>query len=356
MAQIRLKYVTQDTDRHGNLRFYFRKRGMKNKIRLPGFPGSSEFMAAYNAALNGETPQPAAPKNIIKATPKTSFKWLCLQYMASHAFKNNLDTKTQYNYQRMLTKICDEPIADGICVGDAPFASMTAQAIRKIRDRWANTPNEANSVLKVLRALFKWAVPTHCEANPASGVERLKVYSEGHHAWSVAEVRQFENVHPIGSKARLALALLLFTGQRLSDVIRLGRHMIEDGCFCFVQHKGRKRKPSEVTLPILPELASIIAQSETGEETFLVGSRGQVFTENRFGKVFREWCDEAGLPHCSAHGLRKAGATIAANNGATASQLMAIFGWRDIKQAELYTRKADRKRLAKAGMHLIAVA
>ena len=68
------------------------------------------------------------------------------------------------------------------------------------------------------------------------------------------------------------------------------------------------------------------------------------------GGWFRERCDEAGLTHCSAHGLRKAGATIAAENGASPHQLMAIFGWLTLKEAERYTQAARRKRMARAGM------
>ena len=70
-----------------------------------------------------------------------------------------------------------------------------------------------------------------------------------------------------------------------------------------------------------------------------------------FGNRFKSWCRQAGLPHCTAHGLRKAGATIAAENGATEHQLMAMFGWDSPQQAALYTRKANRKRLATEAMH-----
>ena len=80
---------------------------------------------------------------------------------------------------------------------------------------------------------------------------------------------------------------------------------------------------------------------------------GRPFTDAGFGNKFRDWCDQTDLPHCSAHGLRKAGATVAANNGATAHQLMAIFGWDTLKEAEKYTTKADQQRLAQAAMHLL---
>ena len=80
---------------------------------------------------------------------------------------------------------------------------------------------------------------------------------------------------------------------------------------------------------------------------------GRPFTAAGFGNWFRRRCDESGLPHCSAHGLRKAGATIAAGNQATEHQLMAIFGWVSPKQAALYTKAARQKVLAGSAMPLL---
>ena len=67
----------------------------------------------------------------------------------------------------------------------------------------------------------------------------------------------------------------------------------------------------------------------------------------------RQWCDQAGLPHCTAHGLRKAGAVIAAHNGATPHQLMSIFGWQTLKEAERYTKAVEQKRIASGAMQLL---
>ena len=78
-------------------------------------------------------------------------------------------------------------------------------------------------------------------------------------------------------------------------------------------------------------------------------------TDGSFGNKFRDWCNQGELYHCSAHGLRKAGATIAANNGASAHQLMAIFGWDTIKEAEKYTAKVGQRRLAESAMHPLDV-
>ncbi len=106
-------------------------------------------------------------------------------------------------------------------------------------------------------------------------------------------------------------------------------------------------------MDILPELRAVLDATRSGHLNYLVTEFGKPFTATGFGNWFRKRCDEAGLPQCSAHGLRKAGATIAADNGATEHQLMAIFGWDSPKQAALYTRGADRKRLASGAMHLL---
>jgi integrase len=121
----------------------------------------------------------------------------------------------------------------------------------------------------------------------------------------------------------------------------------------FTQHKNRNKSPVTLTIRVLPELEHLLAEGPTGALSFLETQFGKPFTANGFGDWFRRRCNEAGLPHCSAHGLRKAGATIAADNGATAHQLMAIFGWTTLKQAELYTKKADQKRLAGVATRLL---
>ena len=81
--------------------------------------------------------------------------------------------------------------------------------------------------------------------------------------------------------------------------------------------KGRKRRPVTLELPIHPALRTILASTPTGKAAFLETSFGKPFTSNGFGNRFRKWCDEAGLPHCSAHGLRKVCASMLAEIGCT---------------------------------------
>jgi integrase len=357
MTRVRLKYVTADRDRHGKVRYYFRKRALASKTRIPGVPGSKEFMAAYEALLDGQ-PLPEAPSN--KPTkvraPATSLRWLFHQYLANPVIIRELDPETLSNRRRILGKIADEPISPGnpMKFGEGPFAEITSKAIRRLLERKANTPAASNDWLKTLKAAFKWAVKQeYTTNNPVRDIEKMRLVSEGFHTWTLEEVAQYEAKHPVGSTQRLALGLLLYTGQRKSDVILFGPQHVKDGWLRFTQQKNRNRKPVTLDIPILPELAEILSATPTGHLTYLVSKLGKGFTRAGFGVRFRKWCDAAGLPKCTAHGLRKAGATRAAENGATASQLMAIFGWSDIKQAELYTRAADQKRIAGSSMHLL---
>jgi len=166
-------------------------------------------------------------------------------------------------------------------------------------------------------------------------------------------VEQYEKCHPIGSTARLALALLLYTGQRRSDVVLFGRQHVRSGWLRFTQQKNRNRRPITLELPVLPALQRIIESSRTGDLTFLINENCQAFTANGFGNKMRDWCNEAGLPHCTSHGLRKTGAAIAAENGATAHELMSIFGWLTLKEAERYTRAVEQKKIAGRAMRML---
>jgi integrase len=132
--------------------------------------------------------------------------------------------------------------------------------------------------------------------------------------------------------------------------VRLGKQHVTNGVITFRMEKGRG--DGVVYPPVLPTLAATIAASKTGHLSFLVTERGTPFVKESFGNWFREACRAAGCPG-AAHRLRKAGATRAAENGATVNQLMALFGWKTEKMALLYTRKADRRRLARDAAPLL---
>ena len=164
--------------------------------------------------------------------------------------------------------------------------------------------------------------------------------------WTEDHVAAYEARWPIGTRQRVWLDVLLYTGLRRSDAVRLGRQHISDGIGTIKTEKT----DTEVTLPILPVLAETLAAGPCGDLAFIVGESGQPLTKESFGNVFRRACRAAGVPG-SAHGVRKIAATRAANAGATVAQLEAIFGWSGGRMASLYTRAADRRRLAMDAMH-----
>lgn len=359
-------YLVQDTDRHGNVRYYYRRKG-KPKVRITAEPGTPQFLDQYTVAHGGKVVGRPTPAK----AGEGSFWWLCQQYFKSPAFKL-LGKLTQHRRRGILEGICQSRTPKGKLRGDAPAHLMEEEHVREIRDERADKPGSANNALKAISTLFTWAKEAKLvKKNPVLGVKRFGD-GEGFHTWTDEEIQQFEDRHPIGTKARLAFALIRYVGVRRSDVVKLGKGMegraIDDSgneieVLRFTVTKGSQRKPKpgepapkpkRLELPILPELRAIIDATPSTHMTYFVTSFGKPFSVPGFGNKFREWCDQAGLPHCAAHGIRKYDATTAAENGATEHQLMGMFGWDDPKQAATYTRKARQKKLARSSMHLIA--
>lgn len=353
-AEKHYKFVVCDVSRHGQARLYFRRPGFK-KIRLRGPSGSKEFETDYAAAIAAtEKPGPpvvsAKPIEPIGARPQT-WRWICEEYFKSAEFKQLDERNTQRVRRLILESTWKEKTAPGAqtTMGDCPLDSFNRKAVVLIRDRKLKFPAAANNRLKTMRGVFKWAIDNEVvEINPCVGVKDLETNVGGFHAWTENEAELFEKFWSIGTTERLAYALLRYLGVRRSDVVRLGRqHLRDDGkTIRFPVFKGRQRNPTTLELPILPELKAILDASPTGDLAFLVTGKGLPFADAGFGNWFREKCDKAGLPQCSAHGLRKLAATSFAYAGATPHELMAWFGWKSIKQAEVYTRAAEQKRLA----------
>ena len=161
---------------------------------------------------------------------------------------------------------------------------------------------------------------------------------------------KFENAHPVGLKARLALGLLLYTACRREDVVRIGPQHINDGRLRYTQAKNEHRNPVTLDIPVHTDLQALIDATPSKHLTFLVTEFGKPFSPAGFGNWFRDRCNKAGLPHCSAHGLRKAAATRLAERGATTHEIMSITGHRNLEEVERYTRDAQKARLADSAM------
>jgi integrase/recombinase XerD len=334
--QIRFKYAVEDKDRHGNIRVYVRVPG-RPKVRLRQKFGTDAFLAAYNAAVADHVA--AAPQ--AREAKTGSFRHLCVLYYGSATFKR-LDNSTQAWRRRALDAICEKH-------AEKPVALMQPKHVRALRDERSDRPGAANTRLKALKALFAWACedkPEIAPSNPTLGVRKIKYATDGHHSWTPEEIAQYRARHPLGAKPRLALDLLLYTGGRREDAVRLGPQHVRHGRVKFRQAKNEHRNPIDIDIPLHPELEASIAARPSGHLTFLVTEFGRPFTPAGFGNWFRDQCDQVNLRHCSAHGLRKATAAALAEAGATAHEIAAVTGHISLEEIERYTRAARKKKLA----------
>jgi integrase len=184
-------------------------------------------------------------------------------------------------------------------------------------------------------------------SDPTLGIRIRVPKSDGFHTWGEDEIAQFEAHHPIGSQARLALALGLYTAQRRADVVLLGRQHVRDGVLTVRQQKTGVT----LSIPVHPDLAAIIATTPIGDLRFLVTPRGKGYRANAFTDQFRRWCDAAKLgEHCGFHGLRKAACRRLAEAQCSVNEIAAISGHKSLRMVEHYTKAADQARLARAAV------
>ena len=334
MPRARPPYLHREKTRHGKVVWVVR-RDHGGRVRLHAEYDSPKFWEEYRAALSGAAPvtKPMAPK-------QNTLAWAIDRYRHSSAWAQ-LAPATRRQRENIYRAVVAS-------AGGERLSDIDAATIREGRERRAATPHSANNFLKSMRGLFAWALEhEHVEADPTKGVSLLAGKNDkvGFHTWSEEELARFEARWPIGTRERLAFDILLYTGLRRGDAVVLGRQHVRDGVIFLRTEKTGTRTGEELVLPVLEPLARSIAATRTGDLTFLVTERGTPFVKESFGNWFGDVCRKTGCPG-SAHGLRKSGATRAAENGATDRQLMALFGWKDAKMAGHYTRAADQRKLA----------
>jgi integrase len=329
MTKLRLKHVQSFNGYH-----YFRRRGSP-RIRLPGLVGSAEFMTAYQAAL--ATIAPVEIGKELRSKPG-SVSAAIAEYYGSQAFRS-LTGGTPAQRRQILERFREQ-------YGDKPLASLPREFVVALLDTME--PNAARLWLRAIRHFVRWAEQRKLlRDDPTLGIRIKAPKSDGHHTWSESEIAQYESTHPVGSKARLALALGLYTAQRRSDVIRIGRQHIRDGVLAVRQQKTG----TTLTIPVHTELQKIIDATPIGHLALLTTRFGRSYRDNNFSDQFRAWCNDAGPPQrCVFHGLRKAAARRLAEAGCTAHEIAAMTGYKSLREVEHYTRAADQVRLAKAAM------
>ena len=340
MPRPRPPYLQRHVTRHGKAVWYVWVRP-NPRIRIRGEYGTPEFTVAYQAALQGKAVEAHDAR-----IPAGTLSWLLARYRETAAWRD-LSKATRRQRENIFLHVVKTS-------GREPFTAVNRKSVTAGRDRRSDTPAQARNFLDAMRGLFRWALEADLvKVDPTAGVSNPKRRKgAGFPIWTEDEVDRYQARWPLGTKERVWFDVLLYTGLRRGDAVQLGRQHVSGGIATIRTEKSSGEIP--VTIPILPVLQTTIDAGPTGELAFICGSLGKPFKKESFGTAFKAACMAAGVPGKSAHGLRKVGATRAANNGATVNQLEAMFGWSGGGMASLYTRAADRARLGReaAGMRM----
>ncbi|MEM6898419.1 MAG: tyrosine-type recombinase/integrase [Pseudomonadota bacterium] len=336
MAELRRRFpgTRSDRDRHGNVRWYTldpKGRKIRMKTDLLGEPGSDRWVAFYERVRAGT--------HLIHDDPGTLGEMI-VAYKQSTDWEE-LRPSTQTSRGRILEDIRENS-------GDMIAADVTPKDIRLGRDARKATPSAANNRIKVLSALYSWGIENDFVSdNPAKGVKRLKVNSGGFHTWTVEECLQFEEFWPLGTKARLVYSLALYLACRKIDLPELGYQHCDDEGYIRV---FSVKKQAEVDQYICAPLAEAINAYAPEGLLFFTTEYGRPFTSNGLGGKFRYWCDQAGLPHCTLHGLRKACAARMAEAGCSVKEIQAVTDHDSLAEVQRYTLKARKRALSKRAL------
>lgn len=336
MPRPRPPHLHREITRHGTAVWYVRV-GHGPRIRIRAEYGTPEFDLEYRAALDG------APRRASASPATGTLAWLIARYRETTDWAS-LSAATRRQRENIFAGVLET-------AGQVPFARVTRATIEAGRERRAATPNQARHFLDTMRGLFRWAHRAGLvKTDPTAGVNNPpQRKTDGFRAWTEDDVAAYERRWPLGTRQRVWLDVLLYTGLRRGDAVRLGRQHVRDG----VATIRTEKNGVEVSFPILPVLRRTLDAGPCGDLTFIAGANGRPLTKESFGNEFREACRAAGVPG-SAHGVRKIAATRAANAGATEAELMSIFGWTDFQMAARYTRTANRRRLAAQAMTKLA--
>lgn len=351
MPRPRPLHLVRQFDDHDRPIWYVRI-GHGPRTRLRATYGSADFWEEYRAAIDGK------PLAGSRAKPgASSLQWLWNCYRESGAWTGEISHATRRQRANIMKHVLTES-------GHKPYAAIGSKSIEAGIEARSKTPAQARNFLDLMKGLFRWAKRVdHVKVDPTLGVEAPKrVRTKGFPAWIEADVEAYYKRWPIGTRQRVWLDVILYTGLRRGDLHRIGKQHVRetamtDGTVVKVAsiscEKGGER--IEVTLPILAPLQATLDAGPIGDLAWICGANGRPFVKEAFGNEFSAAARAAGIKK-SAHGVRKIAATIAAENGATGKELDAIFGWTDGgRTSAIYTAAADRKRLAMQAMTKLEV-
>lgn len=325
-------------DRHGSRRWRYRAKGFSAEIGTDY--GSAEFILRYEAAVQGEKTRAGVGA---KRTAPGSLDALCVSYLRSPGYLR-LGTSSRSREGNEIKRM-------RAAYGTNPVAPIERRHIIVMMGARHATPASANHLLRMWRKLLKHALDIGMRAdNPATTVEFYSTSPDGFHTWTEPEIARFFKVHAPGGVAHAAVTLMLHTGAARVDAVRLGWTNIRGARLVYRREKTRTKTDTVVDIPLHPALAAVLATLPHDRLTFLAITGGAQRSANGLGNQMRKWCDAAGLPECTAHGLRKAIARRLAEAGASPHEIMAVTGHSTLKEVERYARAAGRAGMADRGL------
>jgi integrase len=343
MPRPRPPYLNRVVTRHGKVTWVVRvgDGDERRRVRLRAEYGTPAFRAEYEAAIAAADRGEPVAKG--PGAAEGSIAWLIARFRETPMWAafSPATRRERESFLKRAVEVC----------GDVQAHRFTREDILASLEKRAATPSQARHFLITMRALFRWALEAgHVRVDPTAGVRSPTLpRTQGFPMWSEEQLAAYEAHWPIGTRQRVWLDVLLYTGLRRGDAVRLGKQHVKAGVATIYTEKSKGEV--EVSIPILPILAATLKAGPCGDLAYIVGENGRPLTKGGFTVVFRRACRAAGVSGFSAHGLRKVAATRAANAGATVTELKAIFGWSSDSMAGLYTRGADRRRLARRAMH-----
>jgi integrase len=335
----RIKYL----DRSKDGRIYFRIKGKRE--RLPNDETTSEFAAAYDALLAGALmPKPKRSARLAPNTPG-SIGWFIGHYLASDYFvgrdgrQPKLSPGTQLNYRAALEAI-------RVRLGPAMLGDLTPENVDVYLGRIEreHTPSVARMHRMMLSNLWKFArgfaeFKRNGRTNPTADAKDSYRVEQEHEPWPDDVQDRFTAACDVN--LYLAFHLLLCTGQRVSDIVKMKWAEFDGTHFKLVQQKTDE--PMSIRAPKI--LRELLARTDRVHENILTHKWHKPYTRDSLGHRIKDRLIANGDGRYTTHGLRKNAGILLAENGATVAQIMAALGHRSPKLALYYTRLANQKKL-----------
>lgn len=341
-------YVTRFRDRHGKFRYRYRRKGYEGGY-FKSEPGSPEWVAELHAFEAGQVGE----RSFTNRWAPGSIGDGIARYLAV-ASRLGPTLVTQSKVRAVIEDFRDEH--GKRYVADFNFQHIDVIVERKREktmkgNRHVGGIHAARKLRKELVRLFDFFEKIGMRPNGTNPVRQSEKVKEaasektgGFHTWEEDEIAQYRKHHKLGTSARLAMELMLWTGQRRSDAVRAGPDDVRSGRVAWQQKKTGKG----LRVTIAPQLMEAINAMEPvpGAKAFLLTAHGKPFSAKGFGNRMRKWCDDAGLPQCTAHGLRKAMLRRMAEQGMANRTIKAVSGHSKDEMVSLYTEGANAVQLA----------